>query len=278
MRVSYSYRKFRKGDEVALEELLKNTFSKFKEKDLWSWKYTLNPNFDNSLVVIAEKGDELVGSNYWMLRDLKLSSDATIKVALGADLAVHPDFRGHGIGAELIRYPRVSGFFKKKGVLLCYVFGRAELNKRLYRPVAGYAIAPNQTTTYKKLFNCQELKERFQEIDSAIRSNDAAKQRLKELVMCISFKLSGAPEFSVHIERDKVYLEEGTARNCDVLIEGRLPLSILFIGGAVSLSDIVKSLLTGKVKIRKGLFHILRLRKVFVLFRRALIQKPTDVH
>ena len=91
--------------------------------------------------------------------------------------------------------------------------------------------------------------------------------------MCISFKLKGTPEFSVHIEPEKVYLEEGKAKKCDILIEGSLPLSILLIGDEVGLGNLVKFLLTGKVKIRKGLFQAFRLRRIFVLFQEALNQK-----
>ena len=111
---------------------------------MWFWKYRLNPNFDNSLVVIAEKDGKLVGSNYWLLRDLKLSSNTQVKAALGADIAVHPDYRGQGIGTELIRFPRLSGAFKEKGILVSYMFGRPELNKRFYSPAAGYIVAPNE--------------------------------------------------------------------------------------------------------------------------------------
>ena len=110
------------------------------------------------------------------------------------------------------------------------------------------------TIVYRKLFNCQELKAKFQEIDEAIKSNDSIKKQLKNLVMCISFRLSGAPEFSVYIGPEKVYLEEGKAENSDVIIEGNLPLSSLIIGGAVSVSDLVKSWLTGKIKIKRVFF------------------------
>lgn len=268
-----SYREFRDGDEVAIEELLKNSFPRFKESNLWFWKYKLNPSFDPSLLVVAEKDGEIVGCNYWLLRDLKLSGNAQVKVALGADVAVHPKHRGCGIGTELMRYPRLSGAFKEKGILMSYMFGRLELTKRLYEPAAGYVVAPNCTITYKKLFNCRQLKERFQQIDQAVKSNEETKKKLKNLAMCVSFKLKGAPEFAVHIEPARVYLEEGEAENPDVIIEGNLPLSFLIVGGTIGVSDLVKVWFTGKVKIRKGLVHIFKIRKAFKVFQTALNYK-----
>jgi hypothetical protein len=58
-----------------------------------------------------------------------------------------------------------------------------------------------------------------------------------------------------------------------MLIEGNLPLSMLTIGGTVGLGNLVKLLLTGKVKIKKGVFHVFRLRKILVLFQKVLNQK-----
>jgi predicted N-acetyltransferase YhbS len=272
--LGYSYRKFLDEDEVGMKELLQNTFPSFRENNLWFWKYRQNPSFSNSLVIIAEKDGKLVGSNYWLLRDLKLSSNTQVKTALCSDVAVYPEHRGQGIGKELIRFPRLSGFFRENSILMSYMFGRPELSKRFYSPAAGYTIVSNHTNTYSKLFNCQELKEGFQKLDQAIKSNSSIKERLKELVMCISFRLKGAPEFSIHIEQEKVYLEEGKTENFDMLIEGSLPFSFSEIGGSISKGDLVKSLLTGKIKIRKGILYVFKLRKIFMLFQNVLSQKP----
>ena len=271
--MSISYRKFRDGDEVGIRELLKETFPVFEDSDLWFWKYRLNPDFDDSLVLVAEKDGKLVGSNYWLSRSLKLSSTLQIRAALAADVAVHPDSRGQGIGKELLRFPRISGAFKEKGILLSYMFSSPELTRRFQSPAAGYIAAPAGTVVYRKLLNCQELKEKFEEIDRAIKLNDTVREQLKELAMSISFKLRGIPPFSVHIKPEKVYLEEGEAENSDAIIEGSLPLSSFIVEGGVSVGDLVKSWLTGKIKIRKGIFHVLRLRKIFVLFQTALSQK-----
>lgn len=262
-------REFRNGDQVALQELLKKVFPVFKENDLWFWKYRLNPDFDESLVVVAEKDGELVGSNYWLSRDLKLSSDLQVKAALGADVAVRPDLRGEGIGRELLRFPRTSAAFKEKGILLSYMFSSLELTSRFHSPTAGYTTAPVGTVVFRKLLNCQELKAKFQEIDEAINSDDQMKEQLRKLDMCISFRLIGAPEFSVHIGPENVCLEEGKTEKSDVIIEGNLPLSSLVFGGA-SLGDLVKSWITGKTKIKRGILHIFKLRKAFMLFQAAV--------
>ena len=271
--MSISYRRFRDSDETALESLLKNTFPSFRGSNQWSWKYRQNPKFDESLLVIAERDGKLIGSNYWLLRDLKLSSAVTVRAALAADIAVYPDCRGQGIGTELIRFPRQSGAFKERGILMSYMFGRPELNESLYRPAAGYIIAPNSTITYRRHFNCQELREKFQEINHAINSNGALRDKLKEVVMCISFKLRGAPEFTVHIEPENVYLEEGKLEESEMFIEGSLPLSFLIFGGEISSAYLFRSWITGKINIRKGFHHIFKLRKAFILFQAALREK-----
>lgn len=275
--MTYSCREFTDEDEASLKELLKSTFPCFREESLWNWKYRMNPSFSNSLKVIAEREGKVVGSNYWLARDIKLNGRTRVKAVLGADLAVDSKNRGQGIGTELMHFPRLSGFLSQSGISVSYMFGRPELNERLYKPAAGYILVPNHTITYRKLFNCQELKERFQEIDYKIKSNDAIRQQLKEIVMSISFKLRGAPEFSVHVEREEVHLEEGKAKNCDIIVEGSLPLSIsTLVRGAVGMGDLVKFLLTGKVKIRKGYFHVFRLRKIFVLLRAVINQKSRN--
>jgi predicted N-acetyltransferase YhbS/putative sterol carrier protein len=268
--LSITYRRFQKGDEEHIVELLKLAFPRLKNEDLWHWKYTLNPSFDASLLVVAEKdGKTIIGTNYWLERTLKLSGNLQVKAVLGADVAVDPAYQGAGIGSELMRYPRMSGVFKEHETLVSYMFGRPELSKRFYRPV-GYIVGSSDTITYRKLFNCRQLKAKFEEINQTIKGNEELRKRLSGLALCLSFRVKGAPDFSLHIEHDKVYLTEGLADKPDVVIEGILPLSSLVVSGAAGTDSLVKALLTGKFKVRKGLLKIFKVRQVFKIFQAAL--------
>ena len=268
--MTYSYREFREQDEQALKELLKTGFPLFLKNEYWDWKYKKNPNFDPSLVALAEKDEKIVGCNHWLARGLKLSSQVTVRTALAGDLLVHCEHRGQGIAAELLQVLRASEVVKNKGITLCYMFAPLKLNKRLYSPVAGYVAAPNSTSTYKIFFSCQELKKRLKLIDSHIKSNKKLMAKLQGLEMCVLFRLKGVPVFALYIESDGGCLDEGEVKNPDVVIEGTLPLSSSIFDGAIGVSDLLKAWMTGKFKIRKGALKIFKLRKAFKVFQSAL--------
>jgi predicted N-acetyltransferase YhbS len=268
--LQYSYRKYEDKDQATLEDLLKNAFATFSQKGYWSWKYKLNPAFDPSFIVLAEKDGKIVGCNHWLIRDLKLTSSATVRVALGADIAVSPEERGHGIGTELVRHFRLSGTFRKKGIVISYMFSDPRLRKRLYEPVAGYEVAPNCTTTYKRFFNCDKLKKEFQLINNAINSKEEIKVQLKKLKMCVTFRLQGAPVFTIHVGSKGVYLDEGEEKNPDVVVEGSLPLSSSFIESGGGLWGWTKAWLTGKFTIKRGKLKIIKMLRVFKLIKQAV--------
>ena len=148
-------------------------------------------------MIIAEKDEKIVGCNHWLARELKLSNRLNIKAALAGDLLVNPEHRGCGVAAELLRKMRSPQIIKKNGLALTYMFAPLKLNNRLYEPVAGYIAAPNSTCTYRKMFNCKQLKEKISRLDSAIKQKSDLKEKLANLQMTVLFKLTGSPPFSL---------------------------------------------------------------------------------
>jgi putative sterol carrier protein len=271
--LAYVYREFSENDATSLEAFLKTVFSSFREDNIFSWKYVMNPNFANSIVSIAEKDGKLVGSNYWSFRRLQITKDLAVNAALGADIAVNSKERGQGLGTKLLLYPRTAGIFKKNKIIISYMFSTQELSRKLYRPAAGYIRAPSGTTTYRRLFDCNELKEVFQKIDKAVQSSHELKKKAADASMRLSFKLTGVPEFSINIDPQNIKLDEGNVENPDVVIEGNLPLSSLMLKGDAGVAQIMKAFLFRKVKLKKGFSKIFKIRKVLVLFQEAIILK-----
>lgn len=273
-QLQYSFRNFEERDERALSELLKSSLPSFFKSDFWTWKYKLNPNFDPSLIVVAEKNGEIVGCNHWLLRDLKLSRSLNVKAVLGADLLVNPEHRGHGVAKQLVLFLRENRAFKDKGIVLSYSLAPPLLSKNLYKPVAGYVAPSNSTTSYRKFFNCRELKEKFQLIDDAIQSRVDLKSKLKGLEMRALFRLNGTPVFVLHIGSEGVYLQEGEIEKPDVVIEGSIPLLFSsIVEGNAGIRKLVEAWIIRKVKIKKGLLKIVKIWRFFKVFQMALSDK-----
>ena len=267
--MTFSIRAYREGDQAKLEALLRSTFSSFKQENYWNWKYKTNPGFDPDLVLLAEQEGRIIGCNHWLVRDLQLARDLRVKAVLAADVAVNQAYRGQGIGKELVRYLRTSGTFGDKGIVMSYMFTKPTLNKGLYQPAAGYIRLQTAAVTYKKLFNCNQLKAKFQKMDKTIKSNPEAQKKLEGFKLQATFRLKGAPEFTIKVEPQGVSLDEATPTNPDVIIEGNLPLSATLVSGDVSVGDLAKAWLTGKIKIKKGPWNIFKLRKAFKIFQAA---------
>jgi hypothetical protein len=68
----YSCRVFRCEDEEEVRQLTKNVFNIFLDGEFWIWKYKLNPSFNPSLVMVAERDGVIIGCNHWLLRNFKL--------------------------------------------------------------------------------------------------------------------------------------------------------------------------------------------------------------
>lgn len=268
-KLEYSYRKFAEADEPELINLVKKAFPSFLKGNFWVWKYKLNPNFDPSLVVVAEKDGQVVGCNHWLARDFKLSADLKVKASLGGDIIVSPEHRGHKVGKALLSFFRTSKAFKEKGIILTYMFADPALSRRFHQPAVGYVSAPDSTTTYTKFLNSRRLTEKFQVVNDAIQSRSDLQQKINGLNMRILFRLRGAPVFSINLADKRVEFAEGDLESPDTVIEGDFTLFSSAIEGKVGLSGLVNCLLTRKLKITKGKLKIFSLFKVFKVFKIA---------
>jgi predicted N-acetyltransferase YhbS len=257
-------------DEQALTKLLRKDFSLFNNEDYWVWKYKKNPNFDSSLVIVAEKDQTIVGCNHWLTRELKLSNNLKIKAALAGDLLVHPDHRGCGVAAELLRTMRSSEAIRAKNLSLTYMFAPLKLNSRLYEPVVGYIAAPNSTCTYRKIFNCKELKSKISKFNLNIQKKTDLKEKLKKINLAVFLNIVGSPPFTMRFNGEGVFIEEDNRLvSPDIIIEGIIPLSSAIFEGKFSSRKLIVSFLTRKIIVRKGISKIFSLQKALKILKSA---------
>ena len=261
----YTYRVLTEKDEEAVKELVKKTFTRFLGGDYWEWKYSRNPDFDPSMVAVAEKDGKIVGCNHWLLRDFKLSSSLTTKALLCADIAVDPGHRKQGVGKSLLLFLRSTGVFKPKGAVVNYMFADPELSKRLYRPTVGYIPIPTSTVTYAKRLNWKKVMRRINEINGKMESKRGTNGKMSKLNSKIAFCVSGAPPLTITINRERIEAIEENIEDADVKVESDLATLITLQKRKNRARRLLKALLTGKLKVRGGLFSIWRLYRNFHL-------------
>lgn len=267
----YTYRRFSLGDEDALVSMLEAQYPWFFKDAVWAWKYKKNPYFNPNLVAVAEHQGKIIGCNHWLPRKLRLSKNLQVSTVLAGDLVVNRQYRGQGVGSELLRVLRTSDLIQCNGISLSYMFPALNLNKKIYEPVAGYVAAPSATRTYKRYFSCRELQQKIESIDSKIKVNSEIKARLQGFNLCIAFRLLGVPNFSLQINSEGISFSENTQKKPEVVIEGILPLTAGIIEGNIRPRSLIRSFISGKLKIKKGITKILKVKKAFAILQEASI-------
>jgi len=261
-------RAFNDKDEEYVKELVENAFRDFLNGKYWDWKYKFNPNFDSSLVAVAEKNGKIVGCNHWLLRDLKISASTEVKAVLGADIAVSPEYRGRGLGKSLLLFLRSSQAIRDKGLILSYMFADPNLSKRLYRLVSGYIPAPTTTVSYFKLLSWRKLRDRIKIVNEKIK-----RKRLEKLDLKIRFQLSGATQLLLELSKNGVMVSERNFKNANVTIISDLSTLSILKDEKGRKRKLIRALLTGKLKIKGGLFNLFRFYRSFWLIEEVFSGK-----
>lgn len=262
----YLYRVLSDGDEDGVKALIKSVFGGFLGGDYWEWKYRRNPDFDPSLVVVAEKDGEVVGCNHWLVRNFKLSDDLVVKAALGADIAVSPKHRRRGIGKSLLLLLRSSKAFKEKKAVISYMYPNPEMINPLYRPAAFYVAAPNLTTRYTKILNWNKLKKRLEKVNRRLRSNQELQAKLSRLDLRLLFHIGGSPPLPLRIGEDGLVIDEAVVENPDVVFRVDLGTLESFGGAKNKTLRLIGAWLRGKLRIKGSLSHMVRLGRNFWIF------------
>ena len=261
MNNKFFCREFRQDDKEDVEKLVESIFSVFLEGKFWNWKYGENPYFDSRLVAVAEVNGEIVGCNHWLLRELKYSDSVVDKAVLAADVAVRPDYRGRGIGSQLLQFLRSSDIVKRRKAALIYMFADPELAKKFHTPTAGYILARDGTAQYTKVLNWRKVKRNVERLNEEIRSGKFGKN-LPKSDLKVLFKMSAAPPLCIHIKKDGLVVDDSRdlSDDADITVSGDFSVFNRIKMSKRRKWSFLKALLTGKLKIK------VKLTKLFSFF------------
>jgi GNAT superfamily N-acetyltransferase len=256
---------------MTVSGLVQATFSRFLGGKFWDWKYLQNPYFDPSFVAVAEDNGKIVGCNHWLPRRLKLSDSVVVDVALGADIAVAPEYRMKGVGRALIHFLRSQ--HKGSNLTLMYMFADPELRKHFHAPVAGYGPAPGGTALYTKILNWNKVADNAAAFTERVKRGEFG-EKLAKVNLRVVFKVHGAPPLFLHVDSKGADTNASNER-ADVTITSDIMTLSRVKDGEASAWRLIGSLLTGKLRFHGDIRKLLALYRNLWVFREVLSGKLT---
>jgi len=254
---SFVCRSLREEDDLAVKALIESIFPIFLGGKFWDWKYLQNPDFDRSFVAVAEENGKIVGCNHWLHREFKISSSIVVNAALGADIAVVPEYRKKGVGRALIYFLRSQHAGDKLPVM--YMFANPELRKRFHTPVAGYVPAPGSTVLYTKILNWNKVKANAATFNEKVKRGLSG-GRLGKVDLTVDFRVKNAPLLRLHLDERGVEAD-ASGRRADVTVSSDVATLRVVKGEGGGRLGLVGALLMRRLKFRGSV------RKMFVFYR-----------
>lgn len=101
-------RTYREGDEDEIAKLLSECFDSYKSSGLtgamWLKVFEFDPGYRKKLAFVAEKDGKIVSHVQLVVRDLRVASGTTLRVAGIANVSTLRDFRRDGISTKLLMH------------------------------------------------------------------------------------------------------------------------------------------------------------------------------
>jgi predicted N-acetyltransferase YhbS len=260
-------------DEEEVKKLVENSFRDFLNGKYWDWKYKLNPDFDASLVAVAEKDGKIVGCNHWLMRELKITPSIEIQAILGADIAVRPEYRGSGIGRSLLLFMRSSEAIKQNKAAISYMFADPGLTENLYKPVAGYIPAPDATVAYVKLLNWNELKKRASVLNWRMKVSKDKFRDLPKSDLTILIRLPNAPVLLLKLRRGRIKVSGADSGKANIRLESDLSTLAILKRRKHRVYNLLKMLLLRRLKIRGSIIDLFRFYRSLWILEEIFSQK-----
>jgi len=139
------------------------------DQAFWRWKHLHRPGFSPQDVRVYRSADKVIGCWHMAARTLHLGRELEIAASVEGDYAMHPEWRGVGMGRDPATV-REARALAERGIVARFAFTSSLLYERIYRPKLGYRRISAATALYRKLISDKALRERLQSAGERLRS------------------------------------------------------------------------------------------------------------
>ena len=123
-------------------------------------------------------------------RRLRLGSGLDIAASVEGDYAMHPEWRGVGMGRDPASLKEVR-LLAERGIVARFAFTSPALFERIYRPKLGYRRIRTVTARYQKLISDTAIRERLQRAGERLRSQGFMHKLVRQCPLSIAIEVSG---------------------------------------------------------------------------------------
>lgn len=221
----------------------------------WLWKFKSNPNFDPSMILLAEVSGRVVACLHRSPMQMTWSRGMVLKASSEGDMAVVPEYQRRRIGRTLMWSQHFGDAVLTRG------FTTPSAHKRIYSKLGG-VLVHSSTKRYERLMTARPLARRASWVLQLLLGRVNG-DRLRSVRFVLQLIISGNPPVSLIIRGGRIGIVEGSGQHPDVTIRWTrcASRSIHNLGPA----RLIIGLLSGHIRIQgspTGLYYLLKLLRV----------------
>lgn len=167
----------------------------------WRWKHLHRPGFSEHDVRVYRSAGKVIGCWHMAARVLRLGPGLEIAASVEGDYAMHPDWRGVGMGRDPASIKEVRAL-AERGIVARFGFTSPLLYERIYRPKLGYRRIRTVTAHYRKLLSDKAIRERLQRAGERLRSRRFIRKLVRERPLAIDVEVSGFPRCMLIVDAE----------------------------------------------------------------------------
>lgn len=217
----------------------------------WRWKHSSRPGFSPADVRIYTSGATTIGCWHMFRCLLRLAPGLEVLSSFEGDYALHPGWRGLGIGRDQATLREVRTL-ADRGIVARFGFTSQVLYERVYRDRLGHRQVPTVTAQYRKLLSDKAICKRLQAAGEQLRAGSLMQRLVRSRPLIVQVEVGGFLPCSLVIEGGAVDCRMEFPSDPDLI--AKVPYALLTISRRRPVSAllmVIRALAFGRVRIQR---------------------------